>query len=145
MSDPFSIAPPNPVLAGRQSGASYSTALDPGMEQFFRLWAAHNKVPFDPDATSPQDYDMRGFFQGLMQGDPRATSAVNPNDGKLHFPDTWKTPSHQTFSNESQWAPADAPQWTPQDALAQGGRVLVDERAKSPFDAPPIPFGLGVR
>lgn len=144
MPDPFSIAgPPNPVLAGRQPGASYNTPLDPGMEQFFRQWVAHNNVPFDPNATAPQDYDMRGFYQALLQGNPTAQSAVNPNDAQIHYPDFWKTPIHNTFSNESQWAPADAPQWTPQDALAQGGRVLVDERAKSPFDPPKLPFGLG--
>lgn len=142
MSDPFSIAP-NPMLAGRQPGPSYNTALDPGSEQFFRMWLAHNNIPFDPNGSAPQDYDMRGFYQALQQGDPRAMTAINANDKQLHFPDTWKTPEHKTFSNESQWAPPDAPQWTPQDALAQGGRVLVDERAASPFDAPPLPFGLG--
>jgi hypothetical protein len=47
----------------------------------------------------------------------------------MHFPDFWKTPLHQTFSNESQWAPPTAPQWTPNDQLAQpNGRVLFDER-----------------
>ena len=132
---PFSMAPPNPVLAGRQPGASFNTPLDAGMEQFFRQWVAHNGVPFDPDATGPQDYDMRGFYRALMQDDPRAKAAVDPNDSRLHYPDFWKTPAHQTFSNESQWAPADAPQWTPQDALAQGGRVLFDDRAK-PFVSP---------
>lgn len=135
MADPLSLAP-NPVLAGRQPGESYGTQLDPGMEEFFRLWVAHNKVPFNPASEAPQDYDMRGFFRALMQGDPRARSAVNENDSQMHYPDFWKTPLHKTFSNESQWAPADAPQWTPEDALAQGGRVLVDEKA--------LPFGLAV-
>lgn len=132
MAEPFSIAP-NPILAGREPGASFDTPLDPGTEEFFRMWVAHNKVPFDPDSRAPQDYDMRGFFRGLMQGDPRAQSAINPNDSRMHFPDFWKTPLHQSFSNESQWAPASAPQWTPQDALAQGGRILFDERAVAPF------------
>lgn len=132
MADPFSIAP-NPVLAGRRPGDSFNTALDPGMEEFFRMWLAHNKVPFNPQAEGPQDYDMRGFFRGLMQGDPRARSSVNGNDGQMHYPDFWKTPLHATASNESQWMPASAPQWTPQDTLAQAGRVLFDERAVQPF------------
>ncbi len=123
----------NPMLAGRVPGASYNTALDPGQEAFFRLWAAHNKVPFNPDATAPQDYDMRGFYQGLQQGNPKARAAIDPNDARLHYPDYWKTPLHETFSNESQWAPAEAPQWTPDDQLAQGGRVLFDDRRRSPF------------
>lgn len=125
------FAPPNPVLAGRQPGASYNTPLDPGQEQFFRQWVQHNNVPFNPDATTPQDYDMRGFYQGLQQGNPKAQSAIDPNDSRMHYPDFWKTPLHQTFSNESQWAPPSAPQWTPNDQLASDGRVLFDDRAQS--------------
>lgn len=129
----FGSLAPNPVLAGRSPGASFNTQLDPGQETFFRQWLMHNNVPFNPDAAAPQDYDMRGFYQGLQQGNPKAISAVDPNDGRLHYPDYWKTPIHQTLSNESQWAPAGAPQWTPQDQLAQGGRVLFDDRAVSQF------------
>lgn len=126
----------NPMLAGRAPGASYDTALDPGQEQFFRQWVAHNNVPFNPDATSPQDYDMRGFYQGLLQGNPKAQSGVDPNDGRIHYNDFWKTPLHQTMSNESQWAPAGAPQWTPTDQLAQGGRVLYDDRRGGGINLP---------
>lgn len=131
----FSLVP-NPILAGRTPGASFNTPLDPGTEQFFRQWVAHNKVPFNPDATEPQDYDMRGFYQGLMQQNPKAVSAVDPNDGRLHYPDFWKTPLHATFSNESQWAPANAPEWNAQDQLVSGGgKVLFDDKA--------VPFALG--
>jgi len=122
----------NPLLAGRQPGANYNTPLDSGTEQFFRQWVMHNKVPFNPDATSPQDYDMRGFYQGLMQQNPRAQSAIDPNDSRMHYPDFWKTPIHQTLSNESQWAPSNAPQWIPNDQLASpNGRVLFDDRAQN--------------
>lgn len=97
----------------------------------YRQWVQQNNVPTDPQATTPQDYDMRGFYQGLQQQNPRAVSAVNQNDGRMHFPDFWKTPSHATFSNESQWAPASAPAWNDQDQLvSQGGRIIADERAK---------------
>jgi hypothetical protein len=124
------MSQPNPMLAGRQPGATYNTQLDPGQEKFFRMWVAANHVPFNPDATAPQDYDMRGFYQGLQQQNPKAMSAVDPNDGLMHYPDFWKTPVHQTFSNESQWAPADAPVWNDRDQLvSQGGRVLFDDRA----------------
>jgi hypothetical protein len=121
----------NPMMAGRQPAASFNTQLNPLDEMAYRQWVQQNQVPTNPDATAPQDYDMRGFYQGLQQGNPKAQSAINPNDSQMHFPDFWKTPLHQTFSNESQWAPANAPAWNEQDQLvSQGGRIVVDERAK---------------
>lgn len=126
----------NPALAGRQPGANFNTPLDPGQEQFFRQWVAQNKVPFNPDATAPQDYDMRGFYQGLQQQNPKAQSAVDPNDGRMHYPDYWKTPQHETFSNESQWAPPSAPMWNPDDQLvSQGGRVMFDDKKQNGLSA----------
>jgi hypothetical protein len=90
-------------------------------------WAARNNVPFDPSQTA--DYDMRGFYRALMAKDPRATSAVNPNDQRMHFPDYWKTPYHESFSNESKWAKPGAPMWNAQDQLeAPSGRIVFDER-----------------
>lgn len=137
--DPF--APPifpakpttaNPILGGRQPAPSYNTALSPLDEFAYRQWVAKNNVPTDPTLAAPQDYDMRGFYQGLQQGNPRAQSAIDPNDSRLHYPDFWKTPLHQTFSNESQWAPANAPQWTPNDQLAApNGKVLFDDKAQN--------------
>lgn len=124
-------ADPNPILAGRQPGASYNTPLDQLHEMAFRQWVQDNHVPFDPNSTAPQDYDMRGFYQGLQQQNPKAQSAIDPNDSRLHYPDFWKTPIHQTFSNESQWAPANAPAWNDEDQLvSQGGRIVFDDRAK---------------
>lgn len=140
VADVAPLAPINPMLAGRVPGASYNTALDPGMEQFFRMWVRGNNVPFDPDATGPQDYDMRGFYRALIDGDPKAQSAMNGNDGRLHYPDFWKTPLHSSFSNESQWAAPDAPQWNDADQLVQGGRVLLDERRNA--EARLEPFGM---
>jgi hypothetical protein len=123
---------PNPMLAGRQPAPSYNTPLSPLDEFAYRQWAQQNQVPTDPNSTAPQDYDMRGFYQGLQQGNPRAQSAIDPNDSRLHFPDFWKTPMHQTFSNESQWAPSTAPQWTPTDQLAQpNGQVVFDDKAQN--------------
>ena len=121
----------NKILGGRQPGANYNTQLDLGTEQFFRQWIMHNNVPFNPDATTPQDYDMRGFYQGLQQQNPKAQAAVNSNDGRLHYPDFWKTPLHQTFSQDSQWAGPVAPRWNESDQLiAPGGRILFDEKTQ---------------
>jgi hypothetical protein len=137
--DPFAppifVAPKpaaNPMLAGRAPAASLNTPLSPLNEMAYRQWVQDNKVPTDPNATAPQDYDMRGFYQGLQQGNPKAQSAIDPNDSRLHYPDFWKTPLHQTFSNESQWAPATAPQWTENDQLAKpNGQVVFDDKAPS--------------
>lgn len=132
------------VSGPRAVPQGYNTKLDPGQEQFFRQWVQHNNVPFDVNATAPQDYDMRGFYQGLQQGNPRAQSAVDPNDGRLHFNDFWKTPAHPKFSNESQWAQPGAPQWADNSfnqLLSQGGRVLADDRTQptqNPQDIPAL-------
>lgn len=107
----------------------YNTQLKPAEERQFSQWAYVNGVPFDFNAPVT-DYDMRGFYRALQAGDPRATSAVDPNDGKMHYPDYWKTPYHQTFSNESQWATKDAPRWTEDDKLVDAqGNVVFDDRA----------------
>lgn len=107
----------------------YATELDPMRELEFRKWVAENKVPFNPDATVPQDYDMRGFFQGLQQQNPKAHTAVNPNDNRLHFTDYWKTPIHESFSGGSKFAGPVAPMWNASDQLiAPSGRIMFDER-----------------
>lgn len=108
----------------------YNTAL-PQMDEFqFRNWLQQNNVPFNPN-TGATDYDMRGFYQAAQQGQPGLSTAVNPNDGMLHYPDRFKTPSHRSFSNESQWAGKDAPQWIDDSRLAApNGRIVFDERSR---------------
>jgi hypothetical protein len=119
----------------KPGAGAYSTPLGMLDEMMFRQWIADNKVPFNPDAQV-SDYDMRGFYRGMQQQNPRAISAIDPNDGRLHYPDYWKTPYHETFSNESQWAGPMAPQWTPDDKLVSaGGRVLFDDRDQQSRDS----------
>ena len=107
---------------------NYNTQL-PQLEEFaFRQWIRDNGVPFNPEAKVT-DYDMRGFYSALQRGDPRAVSAVNSNDNRMHYPDIWKTPYHSSFSEGSQWAAPVAPKWTPEDKIiSPGGRILFDER-----------------
>ena len=106
----------------------FNTPLTPPQELDFRGWVAKNNVPFDPN-SHVSDYDMRGFYQALLSGHPMATNSINPNDNQMHYPDYWKTPYHETFSNESQWATPVAPQWNEQDQLiSPGGRIVFDER-----------------
>ena len=114
---PFALAP------------SYATSLHPLDEMQFRQWVQQNNVPFDVNATQPQDYDMRGFWRAAQQNNPMAQTAINPNDNMMHYPDYWKTPLHRSFSNESQWAGPNTPQWANESQLADpSGRVVYDEK-----------------
>lgn len=98
------------------------TRLNPTQEQEFQQWARSHNAPIT------DDYDMRGFWLHGAHG-----SQVNPNDHMLHFPDTYKTPLHQSFSGESIYAnPAiPGPRWNDRDQLvAPDGTILFDERAR---------------
>lgn len=102
------------------------TRLPPAKESQFRAWAKANHAPITAD------YDMRAYW--LHRNDPNMGTAVNPNDHRLHFPDTYKTPLHQSFSGESIYAnPASRPpMWNDKDQLISAdGRVLFDERANA--------------
>lgn len=119
----------------KPDAANFNTALPPDQEAQFRQWVNANHVPFDPEAQQ-SDYDMRGFWKALQDKDPRAASAIDPNDHLLHYPDYWKTPLHKTFSNESQWAGPNAPHWTADDKLVTPqGQVVYDDRAGKPNKA----------
>jgi hypothetical protein len=110
---------------------SYQTQLAPQQETQFRAWLQQNQVPYNLN-DPVQDYDMRGFWQALQSGDSRAASAIDPNDNRLHYPDYWKTPYHETFSNQSQWATPDAPSWTQDDKLIdRAGNIIFDDRAQA--------------
>jgi len=106
----------------------YMTTLDPADEQQFRAWVTANKVPFNPN-DPVADYDMRGFWLAAQMGDPSASTAVDPNDGRLHFTDKFKTPYHETFSNESQYAQPTAPRWTGDQLIDAHGKVIFDDKA----------------
>lgn len=106
----------------------YQTALPPEQEAQFQSWVKTNNVPWQD--TPNADYDMRGFWKGMSSGDPRAQTGVSAFDGKLHFTDTWKTPYHKTFSNESMYATPDAPHWDGDILKDKQGNVVADERPK---------------
>lgn len=99
------------------------TKLTPGQEAQFQEWAGANHAPIT------DDYDMRGYW--LHRGSAGNRAQVNANDGMLHFPDTYKTPLHQSFSGESMFANplSNPPMWNDRDQLVtRDGRVLFDER-----------------
>ena len=111
------VISPNYINSPR---TSYITPLHPLEQAMFMDWVAQNKVPYDPSPHA--DYDMPGFWKAMVQGDPRATSGINPADNRIHFPDTWKTPYHDSFSNQSIYStnPTD-PRWEPRIPTQHGG------------------------
>jgi len=110
-------APPRPDA----KPGPYMTALPREEEAQFQDWVKQNKIPWQESPTA--DYDMRGFWQAQQVGDPLAKRSTT----NLHFPDTYKTPYHKTFSNESIYATPDAPRWKGNKLMSIDGKVLVDE------------------
>lgn len=121
-----------PFLKPNQPTA-YQTQLGPAMRSAFNSWRLANNVPYDPSPYA--DYDMPGFFAGLATGNPHAEQGVNANDGLMHYSDYWKTPYHQSFSAESQWAdPRTAPNWINDYQLATPhGQIVFDEQTRKRF------------
>jgi len=101
----------------------YVTKLSPSEEQKFQAWVKQNKVPWQdtPDA----DYDMRGYFRAMQQG--KVKQQRSQWDHKMHFVDQFKTPYDATFSNQSQYATADAPRWEGDRLMDKSGQLIVDE------------------
>lgn len=125
--DPFADTAGANAAWVRPGQHTYNTPLQPAEETAFRGWLQQNNVPFNPE-RGVTDYDMRGFYRALQTGDPQARPELNQNDQRLHYPDTWKTPYHQTFSQGSQWATPDAPRWLPDGKLVDiYNNVLFDE------------------
>jgi hypothetical protein len=106
-----------------QKPRGWQTYLQPHEEAAFQQWVQANHIPFDltrPEAA--QDYDMRGYWKAMMAGDPNAQRGAN-----LHFPDTYKTPWHVGFSNESKYAQPTDPHWVGDKLYNQAGQLLRDE------------------
>lgn len=135
------VPTPSTITALSGNGAvqpqPYTTQLSPADEAQFQAWVKAKQVPWQDEPKA--DYDMRGFWKGLTTGDPRASQALSQFDGRMHFPDTWKTPYHRTLSNESMYAPPDAPHWDGDRLIDKNGRVVADETPPPPSWAP-VPY-----
>jgi hypothetical protein len=132
---------PDATLAFNQQWAKpgpYVTVLPPTDEAKFQKWVRTNNVPFDPSPKA--DYDMRGYWKAMTSGDPNAAQQRSAFDGTMHFPDTYKTPYHKTFSGESQYATPGAPAWQGDRLVDQKGNVIADE-TPAPPPPPPPPVG----
>lgn len=102
------------------------TKLGTTDEADFRAWVKSQDVPFDPD-ESPTDYDMRGFWEGVIK------TGQHWDGG--HFPDTWKTPYDTSFSNQSRYAAAGCPfKWRGEILVdVRSGQVVFNEGGKWPM------------
>lgn len=105
----------------------YTTKLAPEEETKFQNWVRQNKVPWRDSPTS--DYDMRGYWKAQQSGDKGARTSVDSLDKKPHYPDTWKTPYHKTFSNESQYALPTAGHWEGEKFVAPSKTAVTPETA----------------
>jgi hypothetical protein len=75
---------------------------------------------------------MRGYYKDNVAGAGGAKPKVSSFDGLPHFPDTYKTPYHKTFSNESRYALPNAPSWKGDRLVDWKGNVVADETSKRP-------------
>lgn len=70
----------------------YNTHLSPEDEAAYQAWAKKNGRENDVE-----DYDMRGAWLEAKQ------KGVSLEDGRGHYPDTYKKPNHPTFSDQSKY------------------------------------------
>ena len=129
---------------------SYHTQLSPQDEKAFQVWLQLNNLDKishtasgkpDPQYLAPDnDYDMRGFWKAMRSGDPYAKRAVN-----LHFPDTYKTPYHHSFSRESEYALPDAPEWKGDQLYDPHGNKVWDEQWNEDHPRPAWEFPQGAK
>ena len=103
----------------------YQTPLQPWERRAFDQWidAMSAKLGWRLNPDDPT-YDYRGFWRSQQLGG--RGMGLDPGSGEMHFPDTFKTPEHPTFSRESIYATPDAPYWTDKDVqLDKEGKVTL--------------------
>lgn len=81
----------------------FNTQLSPEEEAQFLKWAEAESIRQAAARGRPRnvlmdqaDYDIRGFWKAMNQGD----AEISEN---MHGPDRFKKPNHPTFSNESMY------------------------------------------
>lgn len=128
----------NQAFAKPNQPEGYQTQLGPAMRSAFMDWQREMKAQgHDPhyDPSPQADYDLPGFFRGLVKGDPHAQQGINANDGQMHYSDYYKTLYHPSFSAESQWAmPGAAPKWVNDYQLkTPNGVEVFNEKTRQRF------------
>jgi hypothetical protein len=91
----------------------FQTKLKEPQERMYKKWLNATKRDTGTD-LNPDDpgYDMRGYWKDIV-----ASGQFKRMEKGQHFPDTYKTPFHPTFSHESKYATEDAPYWNGDDQL----------------------------
>lgn len=131
---PSALPPPNWAEAPTPYNAKYSTPLTPQEEPQFQAWRDAHNIRIDPN------YDMRGYWKAMQSGDPYAKQGDNG-----HFPDTYKKPGHETFSDESQysgrdgnvgghWVQDSAGNWVGYDPSATNLKYRTPQQLQAYFD-----------
>lgn len=121
---------------GVSTQTDFRTKLSPEAEKKFQAYLKDHSDPKDLGRADGADYDMRGWWAAAQRGDPRATLITSPDDGLKHRSDWWKTPYHQSFSVDSQWANHDAPRWHGSQLVDSTGAVVHDDAAPPADDTP---------
>ena len=103
------------------------TQLPVDKEKAFLDWVKANKVPFNAADKYP-DYDMRGYYLSTLTNPQAAKAGINPATQSLHYPDTYKTPYHESFSAESKWATKGAPTWKENKLVTPSGEVVFEDK-----------------
>lgn len=114
------------------SHAEERTDLSADDEAQFQQWTSDNNLS---DVDHPDShYDYRGFWK-------ETNGAPHPPGAQMHFPDTYKTHGHPTFSVESKYSkgPQDGGRWEGDNFIFQAanekdasGKPTIDD---DPWDA----------
>ena len=111
----------------------FTTILSPEEEESYgdfsaQLGEEHPLWDKDDFISPASDYDYRGLFRDSQA----QKGSMDTNDGEIHFTDKYKTPYHESFSRESQYATPDAPFWLKNRYLIdqKTGETLFDDKTK---------------
>lgn len=83
----------NNVMDEEYYRTNYNTPSSAENQQRFKNWTDLATKTMGVDTSDLYDYDMQGYW---LNGGSAQT--LKPG---MHFPDTYKKPSHETFSNQS--------------------------------------------
>ncbi len=137
--------PDTNFLFGTAKPGPYKTQLPMVEEMAFQDWVRRNNIPFKDGPQS--DYDMRGYWKKQQASVTPDIPRNGPFTAGTHFNDEFKTPYHETFSNESKYGTSGANHWRNQNPQSDDGAWklfnpvggLVKDESPPPAAAAPDP------